>query len=516
MKKLFFILIFPMLILAACSSGSRMAGKKIDINRIKVESGLLSGAVNSDGTVKIFMGIPFAAPPVGDLRWKAPQPPLKWEGIRKCVTPPPSAMQSKPAPLMMWSKEFQPPEEPLSEDCLFLNIWTKAEMTGDKLPVMVWIHGGAFTGGSGTVPLYDGEEMAKKGIVFITINYRVGVFGFLAHPGLSSESLLKTSGNYGILDQIEALKWISRNIEAFGGNPGNVTIDGQSAGSFSVNALMISPMAKGLFHRAIGQSGGMFPGGPGLIYDLKAAESAGIKYAEQLGAVSIADLRAKPAEELMKARGQWRIAIDSIVIRPPSASFTRGKQNDVPLISGWNADDGVSMATRQSVEAYIKEAEKRYGTYAEDYLKVFPATSDEEVLNCLKLTTVLSFGWQNYNWAKMQSLTGTCKAYLYFFTHVPPGEPNYGAFHSAEFGYALYTLKHWDRPFTQTDWDLADKMSSYWVNFAKTGNPNGDGLPEWPAFDSNSPQVIAFGDQVKAIPLPYKEQLEFFDKFNNR
>jgi carboxylesterase type B len=330
MNKLFFILIFPILILAACSSGSRTAGKKIDINRIKVESGLLSGAVNSDGTVKIFMGIPFAAPPVGDLRWKAPQPPLKWEGIRKCVTPPPSAMQSKPAPLMMWSKEFQ------------------------------------------------------------------------------------------------------------------------------------------------------------------------------------------PAEELMKARGQWRIAIDSIVIPPPSASFTRGKQNDVPLISGWNADDGVSMATRQSVEAYIKEAEKRYGTYAEDYLKVFPATNDEEVLNCLKLTTVLSFGWQNYNWAKMQSLTGTCKAYLYFFTHVPPGEPNYGAFHSAEFGYALYTLKHWDRPFTQTDWDLADKMSSYWVNFAKTGNPNGDGLPEWPVFDSSSPQIIEFGDKVKAIPLPYKEQLEFFDKFNNR
>lgn len=516
MKRLLYFLIFPMLILAACSTGSRTAGKTIDPSKVKTESGFVSGKQNSDASVKIFLGVPFAAPPVGDLRWKAPQPPVKWEGVRECSTPPPSAMQAPPNPFMMWTKEFMAPLEPLSEDCLYLNIWTPAKSTGEKLPVMVWIHGGAFTGGSGTVPLYDGEEMAKKGVVFITINYRLGVFGFLAHPWLSAESPLKTSGNYGILDQIESLKWISRNIAAFGGNPGNVTIAGQSAGSFSVNALMISPLAKGLFHRAIGQSGGMFAGGPGLVNDLKASEAAGVKFAEQLNAASIEELRALSAEDIMKTRGPSGITTDNIVIPSATGTFRAGMQNDVPLIAGWNADDGFSRISEQSVDAFRKEAEKRYGEYAPDYLKAFPASNGEEVMKYQKITSVLSFGWQNYNWVKMQTTTGTGKAYLYYFTHVPPGEPNYGAFHSAEFGYALNTLKLWDRPFTQIDRDLADKMSSYWVNFAKKGDPNGEGLPVWPTFNSSSPQIIEFGDEVNAIPLPFKEQLEFFDKYNNR
>ena len=356
MKNSLLLILIPALI--ACSSANRSkTGKKIDIASVPTEAGLVSGKTGTDGTVNIFMGVPFAAPPVGDLRWKAPQPPLKWEGIRKCDINPPSAMQSPPNPFMMWTKEFMAPLEPLSEDCLYLNIWTPAKTTTEKLPVMVWIHGGAFTGGSGTVPLYDGEEMAKKGVVFVTINYRLGVFGFLAHPELTAESQYRTSGNYGILDQIESLKWISRNIEAFGGDPGNVTIAGQSAGSFSVNALMVSPLVKGLFHRAIGQSGGMFSGNPGLVFDLKAAEGAGLKYAEQLKAGSLADLRAKPAEELMKVRGQWGITIDNIVVSPASATFAAGKQNDVPLIAGWNADDGFSMGGEQNVENYKKEAE---------------------------------------------------------------------------------------------------------------------------------------------------------------
>ncbi|MFH0841196.1 MAG: carboxylesterase family protein [Bacteroidota bacterium] len=517
MKKLLSILILPVLILTSCSSGKKStSGFPIDITSVPTEAGLISGKTNTDETVNIFMGVPFAAPPVGDLRWKAPQPPLKWDGVRECVTPPPSAMQAPPNPFMMWTKEFMAPLEPLSEDCLYLNIWTPAKSTGEKLPVMVWIHGGAFTGGSGTVPLYDGEEICKKGIVYVSINYRLGVFGFLAHPELTAESPLKTSGNYGILDQIESLKWISRNIEAFGGDPGNVTIAGQSAGSFSVNALVISPLAKGLFHRAIGQSGGMFGGGPGLVNDLKASESAGVKYAEQLKAASINELRLKSAEELMKVRAQGGIVIDNIVMPDASGIFASGKQNDVPLIAGWNADDGFSMASEQNVETFRKEAEKRYGEYAPDYLKAFPAANDEDVKKYQKITSVLSFGWQNYNWVKMQSTTGKGKAYLYYFTHVPPGEPNYGAFHSAEFGYALKTLRLWDKPFTQVDWDLTEKMSSYWVNFAKTGDPNGEGLPEWPAFDKSSPKLMEFGDEVKSVPLPFKEQLEFFDKYNNR
>lgn len=516
MKKIIFIIMLPLVILSACSSSGSSSGGKINVSKVSVESGLVSGKTNTEGNVSIFMGIPYAAAPVGELRWKAPAPPVRWEGVRQCITPPPSAMQSKPVPFMMWSKEFMAPEEPLSEDCLFLNIWTPAKNTGEKLPVMVWIHGGAFTGGSGTVPLYDGEEMAKKGVVFITINYRLGVFGFLAHPELTRESPLKTSGNYGILDQIESLKWINRNIEAFGGDPGNVTVAGQSAGSFSVNALMISPLAKGLFHRAIGQSGGMFSGGPGLVYDLKSAESAGLSFARQFSDSSIAALRTLSAEELMKVRGRSGVTTDNVVVPSSTEAFREGKQNDVPLIAGWNADDGVSMGSGADIKAYIKNAESRYGEMAPEYLKLFPAGNEAELQNSVKLSSVLSFGWQNYTWARMQNETGKNKAYLYYFTRVPPGEPNYGAFHSAEFGYALNTLKLWDRPFTETDRNLAGIMSSYWVNFAKTGDPNGEGLPQWPAFNPSSPQIIQFGDEVKTMPLPFREQLEFFDSYNNR
>lgn len=490
-------------------------GKKINIKGVNTEAGIISGKTGFDGAIKIFMGVPFAAPPVGDLRWKAPQPVTAWEGIKVCVTPPPSAMQNPPRPFMMWSKEFMAPEEPLSEDCLYLNIWTGAARAGENRPVMVWIHGGAFTGGSGTVPLYDGENMAKKGVVFITINYRLGVFGFLAHPDLTNESPLKTSGNYGILDQIEALKWVKKNISAFGGDPENVTIAGQSAGSFSVNALMVSPLAKDLFHKAIGQSGGMFSSGLGIVYDLKSAETGGSRYAEQLKASSVKDLRSRTADELMKGQGRWGIAIDGIVVVPASEAFAGGKQNDVPLISGWNADDGVSMG-QTTAESFRANVKKGYGENAVEYLRLFPADNDEQAKASQKLGSQLSFGWQNYHWAGMQTKTGKNKAYLYFFSRVPPGEPNYGAFHSAEFGYALNTLDKWDRPFTAWDKELSEIMSDYWVNFAMTGDPNGKGLPLWPAFDNDSPKLIILGDKVEAAELPNRKQLEFLDRINTQ
>ncbi len=507
MKKIASILIPALFML--CSGN--ISGTQ-PLNKVGVEGGTISGY--KIGKVTVFKGVPFAAPPVGDLRWRPPQPVKGWKGIKKCITPPASAMQAKPVPFMMWSKEFMAPEAPLSEDCLYLNIWTAAKKANEKRPVIIWIHGGAFTGGSGTVPLYDGEEMAKKGVVFITINYRLGVFGFLAHPELSAESPDKVSGNYGILDQIAALKWVKRNIAAFGGNPDNVTIDGQSAGSFSVNALMCSPLAKGLFQKAIGQSGGMFAANSGIVTDLKAAEASGTKFAQQAGAANIKELRSKSAEELLKMQGRWGITIDRVVVMPADEVFGSGKQNDVPLITGWNADDGFSMGPLQNAETYKADAIKTYGEKANDFLKLFPAGDDAEAQKSQKLAAQMFFGWQNYNWAKMQSLTGKCKAYLYYFTHVPPGEPNYGAFHSSEFGYALKTLKLWNRPFVKWDFDLSEIMSSYWVNFAKTGNPNGPGLPEWPAFDSNSPRVIELDDQVKSVPLPHREQLEFLTRLS--
>lgn len=507
MKNLLFLLI---LLIASCS-GNKSA---IDVNSVKTQAGLISGKTTDDQVVKIFMGVPFAAPPVGKFRWKSPQPVEPWEGIKRCAEKPPSAMQAPPKPFYCWSAEFQAPESPLSEDCLYLNVWTAAKTNQDKRPVMVWIHGGAFTGGSGTVPLYNGEGMARKGVVFVTINYRLGIFGFLAHPQLSEESEVKVSGNYGILDQIAALKWVKQNISAFGGDPGNVTIAGQSAGSFSVNMLVVSPMAKGLFCKAIAQSGGMFSkhGMPGM--SLKAAEENGRILTEKLGGLSVSEIRNMPADSLLKISGRFGLAIDSVVIFSPYETFVAGKQNDVSIISGWNADDGVSFGPPPTAGQFTANIHERYGDRAEKFLQLFPANSDEEAAKSQKLLSQLSFGWNNYAWARMQSEHGKGKAYLYFFKRVPPGEPNFGAFHSAEFGYALHTLRLWDRPFNDIDYKLEETMSSYWANFAKTGDPNGEGLPVWPIFNNENPEVIELGDMVKATPLPFKAQLQFMNELN--
>jgi len=511
MNRLIGLLLIPFLF--ACNSGKKET--VIDVNSVQTQAGLVSGKTTDDQAVKIFMGVPFAAPPVGDLRWKAPQPVAPWEGVRTCVTPPASAMQAPPKPFMCWSKEFMAPESPLSEDCLYLNVWTTAKSDQEKLPVMVWIHGGAFTGGSGTVPLYNGEGMARKGVVFVTINYRLGIFGFMAHPELSAESDLKTSGNYGILDQIAALKWVKQNIAAFGGNPDNVTIAGQSAGSFSVNMLVVSPMAKGLFHKAIAQSGGMFGKDLMLGQTLQAAEDGGKQLTEKMKITSIAELRTIPADSLLKISGRFGIVVDRVVIPPVYETFAAGKQNDVSLISGWNADDGVSFGPPPTIDQFKANAKSQYADKVEKFLQVFPANTDAEVGQSQKLLTQLRFGWHNYTWARMQPSHGRGKAYLYYFKRVPPGEPNYGAFHSSEFAYALHTLKLWDRPFTDVDYKLEEAMSSYWVNFAKNGDPNGEGLPVWPVFNDGKPEVIELGDEVKAATLPFKDQLKFLDEINN-
>lgn len=504
------VILLTVIMLAACSSAPKGRSLKvIDLNAVKTEAGLVSGVRGGDGTVSIFKGIPFAAPPVGDLRWKAPAPVAHWEGVRKCDVFPPSAMQSKPTPFAMWSKEFMAPEEPLSEDCLYLNLWTAAKTVEDKRPVIVWIHGGAFTSGSGSVPLYDGEEMAKKGVVFITINYRLGILGFLAHPELSLESPGKVSGNYGILDQIAALQWVKKNVAAFGGDPGRVTIAGQSAGSFSVNALVISPLAKGLFHRAIAQSGSMFSsdrlGGSGLT-DM---EQQGVALLKKLNVSGIAELRTKPATELIRAGAFLGLTIDNHVLVNPVDAYAAGRQNDVPLLTGWNAGDNLSFAPPLKAADFIANAEKKYGEQAVEFLNLFPASTDEEAKNSQEVLGMLSFGGTNYTWATVQCTSGKSPVYLYYFSHVPPGLPNYGAFHSAEFGYALKTLKYWDRPFTAYDHQLSETMSSFWVNFAGSGNPNGKGLPEWAVFDTGNPRVMEFGDKTEVISLPFQSQLKF-------
>lgn len=503
-----------MIVTVLFSCISVQSGKTIDVGSVPTKSGLVSGLTTNDNKVKIFMGIPFAASPVGELRWKDPQPVVPWKGIRECIDPPASAMQATPKPFYCWSSEFLAPESPLSEDCLYLNVWTAAKTNHEKRPVMVWIHGGAFTGGSGTVPLYNGEGMARKGIVFITINYRLGIFGFFAHPELSAESELKVSGNYGLLDQIAALRWVKNNIEAFGGDPNNVTIAGQSAGAYSVNMLVISPMAKGLFHKAIAQSGGLFARQKFAGQSLQAAEEEGKQFMENIKVKTIAVLRALPADSLIKITGRFGLVFDNILLFRVYESFASGKQNDVPLITGWNEDDGVFFGQMPTAEQFKQNANNQFGDKAEEFLKLFPANNNEEAAKSQKLMSQLSIGWNNYSWARMQTTSGKGKAFLYHFSHVPPGEPNYGAFHSAEFGYALHTLKFWDRPFSEIDFKLEETMSSYWVNFAKTGNPNGNGLPFWPEFNNNHPEIINLGDEVKAVTLPYMEQLLFLNEIN--
>lgn len=495
------------------SCEKKETSSSLSINSVATEGGLISGKLDSSGQIKIFKGIPFAAPPLGDLRWKAPQPVQPWEGIKTCTENPPSPMQNPPVPFFAWSSEFLIPAEPISEDCLYLNVWTAAEKSDEKRPVMVWIYGGGFGSGGSTVPLYDGEDLAKKGIVVVTINYRVGILGFLAHPELSAENPDQTSGNYGILDQIAALEWVKKNIDAFGGDPDNVTIAGQSAGAYSVNALVVSPKAKGLFHKAIAQSGGMFTRNNGLVSGLQGAEERGKELTDTLG-LSLADLRKIPSDSLLKLAGRFGPVFDGKVLPGVRKAFEEGAFSDVPLLTGWNADDRVSSNQAITPTEFIANAKKLYGGRAGEYLQLFPSGNEVELEETLKTIGVLGFGFQNYTWAKMQTEKGQNDAYLYYFTRVPPGEPNFGAFHSAEFSYALHTLRNWNRPFEKADYELEKNMSDYWVNFVKTGNPNGKNLPNWPVFDPENPLVIELGTDVKVRALPFWEQMKFMESLN--
>jgi para-nitrobenzyl esterase len=278
--------------------------------------------------------------------------------------------------------------------------------------------------------------------------------------------------------------------------------------------LVVSPLAKGLFHKAIAQSGGMFGKQLSLGQTLQSAEENGKQLTEKLKITNMAAFRAMPADSLLKIQARIGVTIDNVVIPPVYDSFAAGKHNDVPVISGWNADDGVSFGPPANALQFQENVKKQYGEKAGTFLKLFPAGNDAEAAKSQKLVTQLFFGWNNYAWARMQTSHGTGKAYLYYFKRVPPGEPNYGAFHSAEFGYALHTLKFWDRPFTEVDFKLEEAMSSYWVNFAKTGDPNGAGLPVWPVFNENSPEIIELGDTVKSGPLPFQEQLRFLNEMN--
>lgn len=483
-----------------------------DDTLVRIAPGMISGVKSGASDVIAYKGIPFAAPPVGELRWKAPQPVAAWTGIKKCDAFGPSPMQGKPVPFMVYTAEFLIPEKPISEDCLYLNVWAKPK-AAKKKPVFVWIYGGGFSSGGTAVPIYDGEALAKKGIVFVSVNYRVGVFGFLAHPELTKEAPYHASGNYGLLDQVAALQWVKKNIAAFGGDPNNVTIAGQSAGSMSVNTLVASPLAKGLFHKAIAESGSRLVSTLRLSDPLSAAEQQGIKLQESLHVGSLAEMRKLSAEDIMKVRGGYSPIVDGYLLpEPVSAIFAAGKQNDVPVITGWNADEALIGAFKNK-DAYQQQMKEQYGADAETVLKYYPGNTDDEArLSQIKMSRDMTFALSGFKWANLQSEKRRSPIYVYNFVRKLPATPDfvkYGAFHTGEVAYVMDDLKFLNRPWEPEDQPLATLMSEYWVNFMTKGDPNGKGLPEWPKYNITTYPVMVFDKTSGQQPLADKDGLKF-------
>jgi len=479
---------------------------------VRLDTGMVSGIAGATPEMRIYKGIPFAAPPVGDLRWRSPQPAAKWEGVRKAEQFSPVCMQNAGGP------NAQTP----SEDCLYLNVWTGAKSASEKRPVMVFVYGGGFTGGSGSLPGYDGEALAKKGAVVVTFNYRLGAFGFFAHPELTKESDRRASGNQGLMDQIAALQWVQRNIAGFGGDPKKVTVFGESAGSIAIADLMTSPQAKGLFQRAIGESGSWLGISIARIGHLADAEQAGLKFADGLGAKSLAELRAKPADAIMKAgRGSGVIVDGWLLPEEPSTVFNQGKQIEAAVLVGSNKDEGTFFVQPAGAARFMEQSRRRFGDRADDFLKLYPATSDEEGNASQLRASADEVAWVMRNWAHLQTKTGK-RAYLYYFTHEPPVAPGgkgggrgRGATHTAELPYVFGVPGN--RPWTDVDHQLSDAMTSYWVNFAATGDPNGKGLPKWPAFDpAKNPAPMVLGDKIELGPAPNQAQLSFFQSIYDK
>jgi para-nitrobenzyl esterase len=478
---------------------------------VEVDGGQVFGA--TDNGVHVFKGIPFAAAPIGGLRWKPPQPVVPWQGVREAKTFSAECMQT---PYPETSAYFRPAMA-LSEDCLYLNVWSAAA-PGDKRPVMVWIHGGAWTRGSGSIPVYEGLALAKKGVVVVTTNYRLGVFGFLAHPELTAESPQHASGNYAILDHVAALKWVQKNIASFGGDPSDVTIFGESAGSWSVNTVQATPLAKGLFHRAIGESGGQFTS----TTTLAAAEQAGLALAKAAGADSLNALRAVSADTLLAIQSfRSGITVDGYVLPDTVRQlFAEKKQNNVPVLVGSNKNEWTTLGNvaqfPKTMEAYRQRVERQFGAAVNEYDAAYPVKSDADIAEALLgVGRDTTFTLEMRTWARMVGAAGK-PAYLYQFTRVPPGpDPARGAYHAAEIQYVFNNVG--SRPWaTDIDRRLANEMSSYWVNFATAGDPNGAGLPKWTRYDAASEPYLELGDTIQTKNHLLKMQLDFLESLQQR
>src|SRR5436190_11853526 len=478
---------------------------------VKTASGLVSGTAGRNPAISVFKGIPFAAPPIGALRWHAPTPAAAWTGVRKADTFSPSCIQTIVTEKKPWTYEFMAHGE-VSEDCLYLNVWTPAASAAPR-PVFVYIYGGGNVEGSGSIPAYDGEGLASKGLVVVTFNYRVGVLGFLSHPDLNKESTYHASGNYGLLDQIAAVRWVHENIAAFGGDPNRITVAGQSAGASGVHSLTASPLAKGLFHRAIADSGG----GVGGARTLADQEADGVKFATAKKANGIADLRAMPWQDVVTSVPGVRFGPVPDGYALPAAVrevFAAGKQNDVPTLTGINADEGGAVPhPTATLESFQRDARQRYGANADEFLKLYPSATDEEARRAQNDSARDRARATLYRWALDRAKTARTSAFTYFWTHTLPGPDadQYGAFHTSEVPYLLNTRPVSSRPFAAEEYQIAATLSSYWANFAATGNPNGKGLPAWPAVSPDARRTMAVGDDFRPVPLAATPaRIEFF------
>jgi len=538
MKRNFFFLL--LLTFTASIAIAQLNG---EAPRIKTANGTLEG-MNESG-IKTFKGVPFAAPPVGDLRWKEPQPVKDWTGVRKADKFGPRAMQLP----VFGDMNFR--SDGMNEDCLYLNVWTPAKTGNEKLPVLVYFYGGGFMAGDGSELRYDGESMARRGIVTVTVNYRLGIFGFLSHPELTKESPHHASGNYGLLDQSAALQWVQKNIASFGGDPKKVTIAGESAGSFSVSAQMASPLSRNIIAGAIGESGSLLGLNPTAT--LKDAEKAGIDFGTSIKASTLADLRAMPADQLLKATasagfGRFPICIDGYFFpKSPLEIFEKGEQAHVPLLVGWNSQEMVYQMVmgqdKPTLDNYKKAVEKLYGEKSAEAMTVYSASNDQEAEQvATDLASDRFIGFSTWKWSDVQSKTGGKPVYRYLYARPRPEmraemgnataglaggvikdtsankgpkmPPARGAVHSAEIEYALGNLptnRVYD--WLPEDYRVSEIMQAFFANFIKTGSPNGLGVPEWPAVDnSKGVQVMHINVDTKAMEDKNGKRYLFMDK----
>lgn len=509
--------------------------------QVKTGNGIVEGTLEKSG-VRSFKGIPFAAPPVGQLRWREPQPVKNWQGIRSTKNFGPRAVQ---APIF-GDMGFR--SNGMSEDCLYLNVWSPSKKGKELLPVLVYFYGGGFVAGDGSEPRYDGESMAAKGIVALTVNYRLGAFGFLAHPELTKESPHKASGNYGLLDQAAALRWVQQNIAAFGGDPKKVTIAGESAGSISVSAQMASPLSKNLIAGAIGESGSVLGALPAV--PLSEGEQTGIQFAQSVGVASLAELRALNADSLLAASmrfGAFRFnrTIDGYFFpKSPYAVYESGEQAKVPLLVGWNNEEmnyrALLGAEKPTKENFEKAVRKLYGNKATEVLQLYSAATDEEVEQvATDLAGDRFISFSTWKWADVHSKTTGKPVYRYLYERPRPAmrpemgnatpglagsvqngsaasqpPPAKGAVHSAEIEYAMGNLAtNTVYAWTEDDYKVSRIMQAYFANFIKKGDPNGTGLPAWPSAHNNQPVPVMHIDvNTRVEPEKFRERYLFMER----